>query len=153
MESENDDDANKPVVLWLNGGPGCSSVLGLLQEIGPFIIDNGEVNFKPNEWTWQKEAHILILEQPSGVGFAKSPKDSDFKYTDEQVGADNYKALKAWFERFPLYKNRKFWITGESYAGIGLIDGQECISPTLPRPLLTARNLLVQKRSQSTYKV
>lgn len=57
-------------MLWLNGGPGCSSLLGLMQEIGPYVIDNGETTYVENPWSWNKNAHLLFLEAPFGVGFS-----------------------------------------------------------------------------------
>jgi len=52
-----------PVVLWLNGGPGCSSMLGLISENGPFSIPDGSDNFTQNEnpWSWNRVANVLYL--------------------------------------------------------------------------------------------
>ena len=78
VESQSTHRDEDPIILWLNGGPGCSSLLGLMQEIGPFVIDNGETEYKANPWSWNLQAHLLILESPSGVGFSRSPKDAKF---------------------------------------------------------------------------
>ena len=73
-----------PVVLWLNGGPGCSSLQGWLKEIGPFIMEDGETTFREqfNNYSWNKNANLLFFESPAGVGFsinddAKYPKFGD----------------------------------------------------------------------------
>jgi carboxypeptidase C (cathepsin A) len=52
-----------PVVLWLNGGPGCSSMLGLISENGPFSIPDGSNNFTQSEnpWSWNRVANVLYL--------------------------------------------------------------------------------------------
>jgi carboxypeptidase C (cathepsin A) len=44
--------ATDPVVIWFNGGPGCSSMLGFMQENGPIIVDDGETQFKTNDYPW-----------------------------------------------------------------------------------------------------
>jgi len=108
-----------PVVLWLNGGPGCSSLLGLISENGPFNIPDGQSNFTqtPNPWSWNTVANVLYLETPVGVGFSQNFA-ANYTYNDTNTAADNWAALVQFFERFPQYKDRKFFITGESYAGM-----------------------------------
>jgi serine carboxypeptidase-like clade 2 len=60
----------------------------------------------------------LFLESPAGVGFSYSNKSSDYDINgDRKTAADNYVFLVNWLERFPEYKNRDFYIAGESYAG------------------------------------
>lgn len=63
------DDATVPVVLWLNGGPGSTSVLGMLQEHGPLLI-NATGGLMENPWAWTTEAHLVVLESPAGVGYS-----------------------------------------------------------------------------------
>ncbi|XP_061353077.1 serine carboxypeptidase-like 45 isoform X1 [Gastrolobium bilobum] len=109
--------ASKPLVLWLNGGPGCSSVgAGAFVEHGPFKPnENGLVK---NDYSWNKEANMLYLESPAGVGFSYSANKSFYDFvTDEMTAKDNLVFLQNWFSRFPEYKNNDFFITGESYAG------------------------------------
>ncbi|XP_042483285.1 serine carboxypeptidase-like 45 isoform X1 [Macadamia integrifolia] len=106
--------ASKPVVLWLNGGPGCSSVgLGAFSEHGPFR-PSGE----RNQYSWNREANMLYLETPAGVGFSYSTNASYYTMVDDKMTAeDNLMFLRRWFVKFPEYKGRDFFITGESYAG------------------------------------
>ena len=59
-QSSRDDYASRPVVLWLNGGPGSSSVLGWLQEMGPLLV-NRTGGLMPNPWAWTLEANVLAL--------------------------------------------------------------------------------------------
>ncbi|KAJ6700156.1 SERINE PROTEASE FAMILY S10 SERINE CARBOXYPEPTIDASE [Salix purpurea] len=79
--------ASKPLVLWLNGGPGCSSVgAGAFVEHGPFRPTTGN-SLVRNEYSWNKEANMLYLESPAGVGFSYSANDSFYSYvTDEITG-------------------------------------------------------------------
>ncbi|XP_022955040.1 serine carboxypeptidase-like 31 [Cucurbita moschata] len=109
----------KPLVLWLNGGPGCSSVgYGATQEIGPFIVDNDAVGLKLNDYSWNKEANLLFLESPIGVGFSYTNTTTDYhNLGDEFTANDAYTFLQNWFLKFPSYKNHTFYIAGESYAG------------------------------------
>ncbi|KAJ9690370.1 hypothetical protein PVL29_012824 [Vitis rotundifolia] len=109
----------KPLVLWLNGGPGCSSVgYGATQEIGPFIVDTDGHGLKFNPYSWNREANMLFLESPVGVGFSYSNTTSDYeKLGDDFTANDNYAFLHKWFLKFPSYRKRIFYIAGESYAG------------------------------------
>jgi serine carboxypeptidase-like clade 2 len=61
------------VILWFNGGPGCSSLLGFFQEHGPYVMDNGQYDFIANPYSWNKEATVLYIESPAGVGFSLCP--------------------------------------------------------------------------------
>ncbi|KAJ6428992.1 hypothetical protein OIU84_020602 [Salix udensis] len=110
---------SRPLVLWLNGGPGCSSVAyGAAEEIGPFRIRPDGKTLYFNPYAWNKLANLLFLESPAGVGFSYSNTSSDLYTTgDQRTAEDAYTFLVNWFERFPQYKYRDFYIAGESYAG------------------------------------
>ncbi|CAN1809473.1 Serine carboxypeptidase 24 [Linum perenne] len=79
--------STKPLVLWLNGGPGCSSVaFGASEEIGPFRINKTASSLYLNKYSWNRAEDSLTF-------------------------------LITWMKRFPQYKYREFYLTGESYAG------------------------------------
>nr|KAJ0210194.1 hypothetical protein LSAT_V11C400178290 [Lactuca sativa] len=109
----------KPLVLWLNGGPGCSSVgYGATQEIGPFIVGTDGNDLQLNPYSWNREANMLFLESPVGVGFSYSNTTSDYENLgDDFTANDTYAFLHNWFTKFPSYRTRTFYIAGESYAG------------------------------------
>lgn len=112
FESRNDP-KNDPVILWLNGGPGCSSLTGLFFELGPSSIGP---DLKPihNPYSWNNNASIIFLEQPLGVGFSYG----DEKITSTRAAAqDVYIFLELFYEAFPQFKQIDFHIAGESYAG------------------------------------
>ncbi|KAK2991488.1 hypothetical protein RJ640_016523, partial [Escallonia rubra] len=116
VESQNA--SSKPLVLWLNGGPGCSSFgSGALMELGPFRVNSDGETLSLNDYAWTNVANVLFLESPAGVGFSYSNKTLDYTTGDQQTAADSYTFLVNWLERFPEYKARDFFITGESYAG------------------------------------
>lgn len=109
----------KPLLLWLNGGPGCSSIgFGEAEELGPFLSQKGKPELKFNKHAWNKEANLLFLEAPVGVGFSYTNTSSDIKELGDTITAkDSYTFLVNWFKRFPQYKSHEFYISGESYAG------------------------------------
>ncbi|CAI9113732.1 OLC1v1014392C1 [Oldenlandia corymbosa var. corymbosa] len=111
------DCVSKPLVLWLNGGPGCSSLgVGAFSENGPFR-PNGQVLVR-NEYSWNREANMLYLETPVGVGFSYSTDPSGYDAVSDAITArDNLVFLQRWFLKFPQYRSRDLFITGESYAG------------------------------------
>lgn len=109
--------AKDPVVLWLNGGPGCSSLDGFLSEHGPFHVNEDGQTLYENPFSWNKIANILYLESPAGVGYSYSD-DKNYATDDDQVAADNYQALQSFFAKFPNFTQNDFFITGESYGGI-----------------------------------
>lgn len=117
VESENDP-VNDPVVIWFNGGPGCSSLLGYFQEHGPFIFDDGESKIKPNPEPWNKKANVLYIESPAGVGYSFAKTSQDLKHNDLTTSEDAIAALLQWYAKFPEFKTNQLFISGESYGGI-----------------------------------
>ncbi|RWR90010.1 serine carboxypeptidase II-3-like protein [Cinnamomum micranthum f. kanehirae] len=111
--------STKPLVLWLNGGPGCSSFgNGAMMELGPFRVNSDGQSLFRNDYAWNNVANIIFLESPAGVGFSYSNTTSDYNLSgDKMTAQDSLTFLVNWLERFPQYKNRDFYITGESYAG------------------------------------
>ncbi|XP_038717871.1 serine carboxypeptidase 1-like [Tripterygium wilfordii] len=111
--------STKPLVLWLNGGPGCSSFgYGAMTELGPFRVNSDGKTLFRNDYAWNNVANVIFLESPAGVGFSYSNTRSDYNRSgDKTTAADAYTFLVNWLERFPQYKSRDFYITGESYAG------------------------------------
>uniref|UniRef100_A0A5F9CB14 Carboxypeptidase n=1 Tax=Oryctolagus cuniculus TaxID=9986 RepID=A0A5F9CB14_RABIT len=106
--------------LWCSGstgGPGCSSLDGLLTEHGPFLIQPDGVTLQYNPYSWNLIANVLYIESPAGVGFSYS-NDKVYVTNDTEVAQNNYEALKDFFRLFPEYKDNKLFLTGESYAGI-----------------------------------
>jgi len=128
IESENSP-ATDPVVLWLNGGPGSSSLIGLLTENGQIVTNDesltSQIDGVPqvfyNPYSWTKYANMLYLESPKGVGFSyceNARTNSGCVNTDESTALDAYEFLVHFFALYPEFQSNRFLITGESYAGI-----------------------------------
>uniref|UniRef100_A0A0D9X2E3 Carboxypeptidase n=1 Tax=Leersia perrieri TaxID=77586 RepID=A0A0D9X2E3_9ORYZ len=108
-----------PLLLWLNGGPGCSSLgYGAMEELGPFRVMSDGKSLYRNPYSWNNVANVLFLESPIGVGFSYSNTTADYgRMGDNSTAEDAYKFIVNWMERFPEYKGRDFYLAGESYAG------------------------------------
>ena len=128
VESRQGKNNTDPVTLWLNGGPGCSSLLGtsyeiigFLQEIGPYYLEDG-VDYKVgdnltfNNHSWHNVSNLLFFQSPTGVGYSYNLEEN-YTHNDHNTAQDNLNALVDFFKKFPEYQNRSFWIAGESYAG------------------------------------
>lgn len=109
----------KPLIVWFGGGPGCSCMLGLISEIGPFVREkfSDEFKFTKNQYSLHKLGNILYLDIPAGVGYSEI-HDEGYVWSDVQTGIDSYEAIKNWLDGFNEYKDREMWIGGESYSGI-----------------------------------
>lgn len=114
FESRNKPDTD-PVVLWLNGGPGCSSLTGLFFELGPSRIT---ADLKPefNEFSWNNNATLIFVDQPVNVGLSYSD-DGDEPVNSVVAEREMADFLEAFFHEFPQYARNDFYIAGESYAG------------------------------------
>jgi serine carboxypeptidase-like clade 1 len=135
IESENDP-ANDPVVLWMNGGPGASSMYGLFVEMGPLLLKDdslqtdeyrrtGVPTLQYNEFGWTQFANVLILEfsPPVGFSFCSPPGPagngtSCGAWNDTTTLTANYKALLGFFKDMPRFVQNPLFLIGESYAGV-----------------------------------
>ncbi len=105
-----------PVIFWTNGGPGCSSLMGLFEEFGPFRpTKKGKLLYNP--FTWTKFANIVFVEQPIGVGFSWSSKKQDLKTNDTLSAKDNLTFTLEFLKEFPEFKKNKIYLMSESYGG------------------------------------
>jgi len=129
VESQGDPE-NDPLLIWLNGGPGCSSMEGLLAENGPFWIHNDARHLYTNQWSWNRHANVLYIDQPVGTGLSVVV-DNQFAQNQTEVDTMFATFLHNWFKMYPQYRDRDLWFSGESYAGhyipyfaFGIKDGR-----------------------------
>lgn len=112
FESRNDPE-NDPVVLWLNGGPGCSPMTGLFFELGPAAI-NEKLEPVRNEFSWNNNATVIFLDQPVNVGYSYSSARVN---STRAAAPDVYAFLELFFHKFHKFAGNDFHIAGESYCG------------------------------------
>jgi vitellogenic carboxypeptidase-like protein len=119
-EAEEPEDATAettPVLLWLQGGPGCSSLFGAFYINGPYLI-NADLTLRPNPGRWNRKYGTLFIDQPVGVGFSVARRPEDVPSRELPLAADLYLALNAFYAaRGPAFARRPLFVTGESYAG------------------------------------
>jgi len=116
IESQSDP-VNDPLIVWYQGGPGCSGLLGLFTEMGP-LRPNLMGGIEYNNISWTNFANVLFVEQPTGVGFSYSNTSTDYNSNDTSAALDNFAFLELFLEENPSYQGRSTWISGESYGGV-----------------------------------
>ena len=107
---------NDPVVIWLNGGPGSSSMLGLFAENGPYRI-NADLTLRDNPYSWNNISNLLVIEQPAGTGLSFVEKKEGYVKTEAQATAQLLKGLNLFFGLYKEYACSELYIFGESFAG------------------------------------
>lgn len=104
-----------PVVLWLQGGPGGSSLFGLFIELGPLFVT--KKGFSVRKYHWALDYHLIFIDNPVGTGFSFTDNDNGYCTDEDCVGNGLHEAMSQFFQLFPHLKSNEFYITGESYAG------------------------------------
>ena len=114
-------DSNAPLVIWMNGGPGISSLLGLFHENGPIqAVQNrrGRGRAAPRTTTWVDSFSMLYVDNPTTAGFSFTDSGkAGRKFTQEGYTDDLYSFLQQFYVMFPEYLTRELYIGGQSYAG------------------------------------
>ncbi|EGO03578.1 hypothetical protein SERLA73DRAFT_175099 [Serpula lacrymans var. lacrymans S7.3] len=137
---------DSPLVMWLNGGPGCSSSTGLLFELGPCNIADEGTNTTVNPHSWNSHANMIFLDQPVNVGFSYS-EDGSSVNTTPVAGKDVYAFMQLFLSRFPEYSTLPFHVAAESYGGqyaphiASVIHNENKQIPFAPTPGLIKVNL------------
>jgi cathepsin A (carboxypeptidase C) len=103
-----------PLVIWLTGGPGCSSQLALLTENGPCKVSDDGLSTVNNPYSWNNNANILWVDQPSGVGYSYGVK---VDHNETMVAEDMYHFVQEFVKAHPEYAKLELFIFGESYGG------------------------------------
>lgn len=109
--------AKAPVVLWLQGGPGGSSLFGLFAENGPVSVNSDSGRLELRKYSWHINHHLIYIDNPVGTGFSSTEHDDGYSKNEKEVGQNLYEAVNQFFQLFPNLKLNEFYITGESYAG------------------------------------
>eukprot|EP01133_Synstelium_polycarpum_P015745 gene15745-18707_t len=105
-----------PLILWLTGGPGCSSELAVFYENGPWKL-NEDLTTSPNPYSWNKVANVLYVDSPVGTGFSYVTNPDGYATNEDEVAANLYSMLTQFYAAHPKYANLPFYVFGESYAG------------------------------------
>ncbi|OJJ46461.1 hypothetical protein ASPZODRAFT_159367 [Penicilliopsis zonata CBS 506.65] len=117
FESQNDP-TRDPLTLWMTGGPGGSSMLGLFEEMGPCLISEDGNGTVYNPWGWSRNSSLLFVDQPVGVGFSYLDPGHDLPQDSAAAASDMQRFLQLFVSTaFPHLQDLPFHISGESYAG------------------------------------
>lgn len=104
-----------PWMVWLQGGPGASSMTGLFDELGPFSVENNTLKLNPH--TWLRNHSLVFIENPVGTGFSFTDHDDGYVTDMETYGSHLYSTLKQFLQVFPELRTTPLYLAGESYAG------------------------------------
>ncbi|KAJ5907767.1 Peptidase S10 serine carboxypeptidase [Penicillium taxi] len=125
---------NDNLIIWFNGGPGCSSLIGLITGNGPISFSGNSTRLERNPYSWSKLGHILYVDQPVGTGFSTASNPYPVQ-SNERITDDFVQWLHTFMTYFPHLQSKKIHLMGESYAGIyvpyfaqALLDGSYPLS-------------------------
>ncbi|MED6137662.1 hypothetical protein PIB30_067039 [Stylosanthes scabra] len=105
-----------PLLIWLSGGPGSSSMLSNLNAVGPWLLTE-TFTLEPNPGAWNKLFGLLFLDNPIGTGFSIASSLQEIPTDLEGVAEHLYVAITGFLRRNPVYKHRPIYIVGQSYGG------------------------------------
>ncbi|XP_076171336.1 retinoid-inducible serine carboxypeptidase isoform X2 [Ptiloglossa arizonensis] len=103
----------KPLIIWLQGGPGASSTsYGNFEELGPLDVD-----LRPRNYTWVKDYNVLFIDNPIGAGYSYTTSTSGYATNNAQIANDLLQCIKGFLRALPQFANVPTYITTESYGG------------------------------------
>uniref|UniRef100_UPI00398EB001 probable serine carboxypeptidase CPVL isoform X2 n=1 Tax=Pristiophorus japonicus TaxID=55135 RepID=UPI00398EB001 len=105
---------NAPVLLWLQGGPGGTSMFGLFVEHGPYVVTKN-LTLEARKVPWTSKYSMLYIDNPVGTGFSFTDQDEGYARNEDDVGRDLYSALIQFFRIFYEYQKNDFYATGEVF--------------------------------------
>jgi len=108
--------ATDPLVIWLTGGPGCSSMVALFAENGPYIIQD-DLSLTLNPYSWNSNANVIWIDQPVNTGFSFGDAGDPGVFSEAEIAANLVEFMQGFLTQYPKYAELPFFITGESYAG------------------------------------
>ncbi|XP_020269072.1 serine carboxypeptidase-like 18 isoform X2 [Asparagus officinalis] len=111
-----------PLILWHNGGPGCSAFSGLAFEIGPlkFVTskyDGRLPSLVYNPYAWTKVANVILVDSPVGTGFSFSRNPKGYVVDDTITSKQTYEFLRKWLVEHPQFISNHLYIAGDSFGG------------------------------------
>ncbi|XP_058184100.1 serine carboxypeptidase-like 50 [Rhododendron vialii] len=111
-----------PLLIWLQGGPGCSSMLGNFYELGPWRVSRRQGNvqrvaLERNSGSWNRIFGLLFLDNPIGAGFSIAETPEEIPRDQLGVAEHLFAAVTSFVGLDPSFKTRPIYFTGESYAG------------------------------------
>ncbi|XP_039764572.1 venom serine carboxypeptidase-like isoform X2 [Pararge aegeria] len=109
------DMGRSPWIIWLQGGPGASSMIGVFDLIGPIQIVDGKVTSR--NVTWAEEYSLLFIDNPVGAGFSFTDDDRGYPDNEHDVGSQMFEFLQQFLQLFPELHVAPLFIAGQSYAG------------------------------------
>ncbi|XP_049525024.1 LOW QUALITY PROTEIN: venom serine carboxypeptidase [Dermacentor silvarum] len=111
------DPDNAPVILWMQGGPGTTSMLGFFAENGPYVLSADGSEIKYREINWATRYSVLYVDQPVGTGFSFTENEAGYARNQTDVGRDMLEFLQQFFTLFGELAENELYLSGESYAG------------------------------------
>ena len=123
-------DPSIPLFLWLQGGPGCTSMVGLFAEHGPLLLtppasptSSPPFTLTANPSSWSASFHLLYIDQPIATGFSPPPPSPPTPTTlpipsnETSLTSTLYLSLLSFYSLFPSLTLNPLHLSGESYAG------------------------------------
>ncbi|KAH8410047.1 hypothetical protein KR009_004724 [Drosophila setifemur] len=103
----------RPLVLWLQGGPGgASSALGNFLELGPV-----DINSNPREGNWVQHVNVLFVDSPVGAGFSYTDNPSLLVTNNQELTDDLMTFMMYFYKEHKEFKTVPLHIFSESYGG------------------------------------
>ena len=104
-------------MVFFSGGPSCSSMMSLLDETGPMLVNRDTGVLEENPWSWTGFADMLYIDSPCGVGFSTCGT-APAEHHDFQVAEDFFNFMQELYEYYPQYRDKKLFLASESFGGV-----------------------------------